>query len=68
VLRFRAPLQTSVTLNAELTVENSKRLLKLCWQESQDGDFTKGTDQVFVNISDVDHSKTGWYSALQSRH
>jgi hypothetical protein len=60
----RAEKVTSVTLNANLTVDELKEIAKEYVGESPDDEkvttFTKGVDQVFVNIkySDVDYGKT----------
>lgn len=60
----RAEKVTSVTLNAKLTLDELKEIAKEYIGESPEGEkvttFTKGTDQLFINIkySDVDYGKT----------
>ena len=60
----RAEKVTSVTLNAELTVEELKEIAREYVDESPEDErvttFNKGADQVFVNIkySDIDYGKT----------
>lgn len=60
----RAEKVTSVTLNAALTMDELKEIAKEYVGESPEDErvttFTKGTDQVFVNVkySDIDYGKT----------
>jgi len=60
----RAEKVTSVTFNAKLTVDELKEIAKEYIGESPDDEkvttFTKGADQVFVNVkySDIDYGKT----------
>jgi hypothetical protein len=60
----RAEKVTSVTFNAKLTVDELKEIAKEYIGESPEDEkvttFTKGSDQVFVNVkySDIDYGKT----------
>lgn len=60
----RAEKITSVTLNADLTVDELKEIAKEYVKDSPEDEkvttFTKGGDKVFVNVrySDVDYGKT----------